>query len=259
MFQQTSRLKFTRWISVTIVCLLIPLSHVRADDVDEPQLPDEEIGNTDVDLLTSDDLTRGIAIQSLGWAIPTYTAKEARAILSQYAILDPHKQLPKNVLRKAILYFHRNRDLIPNKNYMAIVDFSKHSRTPRFFLIDFARSTFQILRVAHGLRSDRNNDGYAESFSNLVSSDKSSLGFFVTGEVYTGKHGRSLRIDGLSVTNSNVRQRAVVIHGAAYVKDQAIKPGRSLGCFALSMESKDFVIDALQGGALIYSGRSRFD
>lgn len=251
--------KLTGWISTAVVLLLIPLFHVHADDFDEPQLPDEEIGNTDVDLLTSADVSRGISIQSLGWALPTYTAKEKKAILARYAILDPHKQLPRNVLNKAILYFHRNRDFIPNKSYMMIVDFSKHSRNARLFLIDFERSTFQAFRVAHGLRSDRNNDGYAESFSNLIESDKSSLGFFITGEVYTGKHGRSLRVDGLSVTNSNVRERAVVIHGATYVKDQAIKPGRSLGCFALSMESKDFIIDAMQGGALIYAGRSRFD
>jgi hypothetical protein len=37
---------------------------------------------------------------------------------------------------------------------------------------------------------------FATSFSNSAQSYK-SLGFYATGEIYSGKHGKSLRLDGL--------------------------------------------------------------
>jgi hypothetical protein len=49
----------------------------------------------------------------------------------------------------------------------------------------------------------------------------SSLGVYKTAETYNGKHGLSLRLDGLSPTNSKARERAVVVHGADYVEDEA--------------------------------------
>jgi hypothetical protein len=111
--------------------------------------------------------------------------------------------------------------------------------------------------VAHGSGSDKANDGYAEKFSNVSGSNASSLGFYMTAETYNGKHGLSLRLDGLSSTNSNVRARAVVIHGASYVSDSDIKAGRSWGCPAVSMASKDKVIKMLKGGSIIYAGLSK--
>jgi hypothetical protein len=47
--------------------------------------------------------------------------------------------------------------------------------------------------VAHG----RNTGNEFASFSNSAQSYKSSLGFYATGEIYSGKHGKSLRLDGL--------------------------------------------------------------
>ena len=37
----------------------------------------------------------------------------------------------------------------------------------------------------------------ATSFSNLPESNQSSIGLYQTGQTYTGKHGRSLRLLGL--------------------------------------------------------------
>ena len=52
-----------------------------------------------------------------------------------------------------------------------------------------------ILRslVAHGRNS---GEEFANRFSNKAESFQSSLGFYSTGEVYHGKHGMSLRLDG---------------------------------------------------------------
>jgi hypothetical protein len=48
--------------------------------------------------------------------------------------------------------------------------------------------------VAHGRNT---GNEFATSFSNSAQSYKSSLGFYATGEIYSGKHGKSLRLDGL--------------------------------------------------------------
>ncbi len=49
------------------------------------------------------------------------------------------------------------------------------------------------------------------------------MGFYVTGEIYNGQHGRSLRLDGMDEGfNSNARKRAIVVHGASYVSQGTI-------------------------------------
>ena len=88
----------------------------------------------------------------------------------------------------------------------------------------------------------------------------SSIGYYVTGETYEGQHGESLRLDGLSATNSNARPRAIVIHGADYVRESIVpqlgRLGRSLGCPALSQQAAPRIIDLIKGGTVVYAGRS---
>ncbi|RYG16555.1 MAG: murein L,D-transpeptidase catalytic domain family protein [Chitinophagaceae bacterium] len=122
------------------------------------------------------------------------------------------------------------------KDILTLIDFSKSSNTKRLWIIDMATKTvlYNSL-VSHGRNS---GDEFATSFSNEGSSFKSSLGFYATGEIYQGKHGSSLRLDGLEKgINNNARSRGVVIHAADYVCDNFIKLhnrlGRSQGCPAL--------------------------
>ena len=93
--------------------------------------------------------------------------------------------------------------------------------------------------VAHGRNSGLE---YANRFSNKISSHQTSLGFYRTAETYIGKHGFSLRLDGLEFSNSNARKRAVVIHQADYASANFIKRngrlGRSYGC--PSLPKKDY-------------------
>ena len=112
------------------------------------------------------------------------------------------------------------------------------------------------LHVAHGKGSDPEETGFATVFGNKSGSDRTSLGYYLTAETYSGKHGLSLRIDGLSSSNSNVREREVVVHGADYVHDIDLKAGRSDGCFAVPDDDHAHVIDVIKGGSLIYAGRS---
>jgi len=75
---------------------------------------------------------------------------------------------------------------------------------------------------------------------------------FKTAETYVGNNGYSLRLDGLSTSNSNARSRAIVIHGASYVTPGE-KIGRSYGCPALEMNVHQDVIDRIKGGALLFA------
>ena len=108
--------------------------------------------------------------------------------------------------------------------------------------------------VAHGRNS---GNEYATAFSNESNSNKSSLGFYATGEIYIGKHGTSLRLDGLEKgINHNARRRAVVMHAADYVSENFIKQherlGRSLGCPALPNNLNKEIVKLIQGKSCLF-------
>lgn len=97
----------------------------------------------------------------------------------------------------------------------------------------------------------------AQKFSNINSSFMSSLGFYVTGETYEGKHGYSLRLDGVEKGfNDNARERAIVIHGADYANPDFVlatgRLGRSLGCPALPMALHREIIDTIKNGSCLF-------
>ena len=87
----------------------------------------------------------------------------------------------------------------------------------------------------------------------------SSEGAFKTAEFYTGKHGRSMRLDGLDPGNSNARDRAIVIHSAWYVSGAMAaatgRIGRSEGCFAFSESDLPKMLDRLGPGRLWLSSK----
>lgn len=138
---------------------------------------------------------------------------------------------------------------------LSIVDFDLPSTQKRFWVINM--NTLEIVYhslVAHGKNS---GDVTAASFSNENESYKSSLGFYLTNETYTGAHGLSLRLDGLEkAKNDNARNRAIVIHGADYVSSQFIKNhqrlGRSFGCPALPSELTKEIIDVIKNKSCLY-------
>lgn len=138
---------------------------------------------------------------------------------------------------------------------LTIVDFSISSNEERMWVIDMIEKkvVLQTL-VAHGRNS---GDEFANSFSNTSESYQSSLGFYATAEVYVGKHGTSLRLDGLEYgINDNARNRAVVIHGADYVSESFIRAngrlGRSQGCPAVSNQISQKLIELIKDQSIIF-------
>ena len=141
------------------------------------------------------------------------------------------------------------------KDILTLIDFSLSSNLKRLWVIDLTSNTilFQSL-VAHGRNT---GEEFASAFSNVNSSFKSSLGFYATGEIYQGKHGASLRLDGLERgINDNARERGVVMHGADYVSESFIRAhkrlGRSQGCPAVPVELTDDIIQAIKGKSCLY-------
>ncbi len=174
-------------------------------------------------------------------------------ILQMYDHLDPQHIVPSGALAEAVIYFDKNKERIPNKTFMSVIDFTQSSQESRFFIINMTSGAVWNIHVAHGKGSDPDFDGHATSFSNQSGSNKSSIGYYLTAETYYGEHGLSLRMDGLSASNSNARQRAIVIHGASYVQEAKQIQGRSWGCPAVALNLRDRVISLLKGGSLIYA------
>jgi hypothetical protein len=123
-----------------------------------------------------------------------------------------------------------------SNDLLTVIDFSLPSTEERLWVIDMQCQQVVLKSlVAHGRNS---GIAYATDFSNENESFKSSLGFYLTGEVYNGKHGMSMRLDGLEYgINHKARERAVVVHGADYVNEKLAQKqgyiGRSLGCPAV--------------------------
>jgi hypothetical protein len=137
---------------------------------------------------------------------------------------------------------------------LTVIDYTKPSNERRLWVFDLAhtRVLFEEL-TAHGKNS---GDNEAVRFSNAPNSLMTSLGAFLTGDTYIGKHGLSLRLRGLEKgINDNSSERAIVIHAAPYISDAIARDkgriGRSWGCPAVRPEISRRLIEAVQGGTLV--------
>lgn len=148
---------------------------------------------------------------------------------------------------------------------IVVVDFAKHSSDPRLYRIDLrtGEGIDAPIRVAHGIGSDPDDDGYASFFSNVEESLTSSLGAALGAERYVGINGVSLRLDGLELTNSQMRERDIVVHSyvperrryfnAAHVASRG-RPGSSEGCFVVEPDKREWILQTLENGGFIYAG-----
>ncbi len=153
----------------------------------------------------------------------------------------------------------QNKARIPLHDRVGLADFSAPSWRPRFHLVDMVSGEVSSYLVAHGRGSDPGHTGRLQKFSNKIGSNATSAGVYRTGVEYTGKYGRSMRLDGLDPDNSNAFARAIVIHAAWYVGDDMLKKygklGRSEGCFAFCEDDRTEVVARLGEGRLLYAGK----
>lgn len=144
----------------------------------------------------------------------------------------------------------------PGKDDVVVIDMSRNASQYRFFIVDTKNKVIdERLYTTHGRKSG--SLAKAVSFSNVPESNKTSKGLMKTAETYHGKHGYSLRVDGLEPgINDNVRKRVIVIHPSDYVARSFVQkngtPGRSLGCFCLDPSISKKIIDRIKNGTPIY-------
>jgi hypothetical protein len=142
-----------------------------------------------------------------------------------------------------------------SNSVLSIADFTQSSNRKRFYVIDVKNQKLLFnTYVSHGRNS---GEEFAKFFSNEPSSFKSSLGFYITGNTYEGKHGLSLQLKGIeNGINDLAEKRAIVIHGAAYVSESFIhqfgRLGRSEGCPALPEELSVPIVEEIKEGSCLF-------
>ena len=142
-----------------------------------------------------------------------------------------------------------------NDNLLVIVDYTKPSTEERLFVVDLEKKQLLISSlVTHGRGT---GDLYATKFSNKNNSYSTSSGFYLTGNIYNGKHGESLVLYGLEKgKNDNAQKRTIVIHSAYYANKNFAEKygrlGRSKGCLALPTDLNTKIIHLISGGVVLY-------
>ena len=186
------------------------------------------------------------------------TVVEADASVSLYQAMGLRGMVSQEAFRQAVAGYKKIKDR--KRDVLTLIDFSKPSTEKRLFVFDMKK---QKLPVCIGCfsRKEQSGENYATSFSNEYGSYKSSLGFYLTGTTYQGRNGYSLILDGLEKgVNDKARERAIVMHGAAYadpaVASRGGRLGRSFGCPAVPQKLSRPIIDAIKGGSVmfIYAG-----
>lgn len=191
----------------------------------------------------------------------------ADSLYSQYILNIYHEihldsaGLNEQVFEKALTGFYNMKysGLLHAKSILTIADFDQESTKKRLYIIDLASKKLVLNTwVAHGQNSGGDKPS---SFSNNINSNQSSLGFYLTGEIYSGKHGRSIKLDGMDQGfNSNARERSIVVHGASYVSQKSIdqlgRLGRSQGCPAVPAKLADQVINTISDRTVLFINNS---
>ncbi|MFV8258510.1 murein L,D-transpeptidase catalytic domain family protein [Bdellovibrio bacteriovorus] len=192
-------------------------------------------------------------IASLFFVAPAFAElRPSEVDLSKYDYVDPQREIPTKALTKALRYYDVYFDKITNKNYLTVIDFTQSSNNKRMYVVDMKTGLVTHYLTAHGKGSDPSHTGMAKKFSNKEGSYMSSIGMYVTGAEYSGKHGRSMRLVGLEKTNDQAMNRAIVVHGAWYVDPQYKPLGRSQGCPAVEQKHINTVVSQLKGGSVYY-------
>ena len=165
----------------------------------------------------------------------------------------PRRPRPRR-LRPPPLARSRHIDVV------GIVDFTKASAEPRFYLLDTNSGRVTRHLVAHGRGSDPAHTGFLQRFSNRLGSEASSNGAYVTGDYYPGHYGRSMRVRGLDHSNSNAEARAIVVHSAWYAEPDVARRATAGSAAAKAaspcpISSLQEVLARLGPGRFLYADR----
>ncbi len=144
-----------------------------------------------------------------------------------------------------------------NDRVITLIDYTMDSSHKRMHLIDRVTGEVSSMVVAHGrydthvfntrLREKKNSIAVAKYYSNELGSNAPSSGFYIAGQEYDGKYGRSLILHGLEKgINDNACDRNVVIHKHIMVTESSVKI-LSSGCPMITSSKLDHVVNLLKG------------
>jgi len=163
-----------------------------------------------------------------------------------------------------------NRKRIRNTNCLVVADYTKSKLEKRLLVLNPTTGDSELFYTAHGKGSNeptkRETGLKAIRFSNINGSNMTSLGYYLTDNLYRSYKdtfgpgpGNGLKLDGLNCTNNKARSRYIVMHTAKYVPPKNSldpKVGNSEGCVTLPKDRKD-ILEQCKGGALVFAyGRS---
>ena len=209
-------------------------------------------------------------IQAEDCSPPEHTTADLRNALSVSPVVDAEttpgstladnsfeaKGLRAEVFAKAKTAFHKAWEKgDTRKTTYTIIDYSLGSDKKRMWIIDM--DTGELLYHQHVTHGKNSGLKHVETMSNVNNSKTSNIGLLKTGETYYGKHGLSLKLDGLEKGfNDNARSRYIVMHGASYATEAYVKArgraGRSWGCPAIDPAMTKEIIHKLKGGTLLF-------
>ncbi len=198
-----------------------------------------------------------ISVEGIEWLAEAGLSLDAHH-LQEYLHFEDRQLMPqRDVFLLAYTGYEQllRQGKLQNSRYLTVVDFRIPSNSERLWVLDMEEHRIvQRSLVAHGVNS---GELYATKFSDTPQSFQSSPGFYLANELYIGKHGLSLRLDGMEKgINGNARDRAIVIHGADYVSPEFIQRhgrlGRSQGCPALPLGQSESIIRTITGQSCLF-------
>ncbi len=143
---------------------------------------------------------------------------------------------------------------IEHQQVITLIDYSIPANQKRLWVLDLnAQQVLFHTYVSHGIKSGTLQTNF---FSNRFDSKASSIGVYRTDKPYYGRHGLSLKLDGLdNGFNDHAESRAIVMHGGWYVDESFIqkygRAGRSWGCPAVPDELVTPIINSIKDKTLV--------
>lgn len=144
---------------------------------------------------------------------------------------------------------------LTSRRLVTIIDYSLPSNARRLWVVDLG--TNEVLVHEHVAHGSRSGGTWATAFSNRAGSLQSSVGTFLTGSVYTGVRGPSIRLHGLEPgINHRALARGIVIHGTPNVSNARAllrRVGRTEGCPAVSRYAARKLVRLIAGGVVVFA------